>query len=547
MLDTSIIEISNKDPNTREITLIAHKLDIANDNGLDFKEEYTKKHMNSLINKPLVCSYYTVSDDLGTHEEIRDQNGNVVELRTIAIGTITDVWIDNLETNNRTSRALYCKGKVWSYKYPQIMNCIENSYNNRNQTSSIEVEIMEYESNPTMQYRAAKEYSYLGLCLLGKDVRPADKDSGVISIFQKEVAMAVSNDLGLGLNINTNKGGNVVADEKEIQFNYGKEMNIYFELSAMSHDDIRSALWNAVNPKDSDGNRDYKYWIRDVFNSYVIVSEWETDESFKINYTINESDNSVTVDKSSAIKVKQEWVEVTTTTVTVNDEMENKIKELESKLELKEKEIEELNAEKEEQLNKFNQKESEFNSLIEEKTSLENKIKELSTADTELNELQSKVENLQKEINSKEEALNNTKQTTNEEIIKLGLVINELKEQLSQLKPIKEEFDKLQAEKQEVELNEKRNSLKQFALNSKFVEEKEFAENEEIKQAIMEVNEAKIKDIIASRVVEKAIQETDNKINSNNSDVIINAKNPEDLNLLPTSVKEEMFAPVGRK
>ena len=494
--DTSIVEISNKDPNTREVTLIAHKLDIANSNGLDFKEEYTKTHMNSLINKPLVCSYYAVSDDLGTHEEIRDQNGKIVELRTLAIGTITDVWIDDLETNDGTSRALYCKGKVWSYKYPQIMNCIENAYNSRNQTSSIEVEIFEYEPNPTMQYRAAKEYSYLGLCLLSRNVQPADKDSGVVSIFQKEVAMAINSDLGLGLNINTNEGGKVVS-EKEVQFNYGKEMNIHFELSAMSHDDIRSALWNSVNPKDSDGNRDYKYWVRDVFNSYVIVSNYETDESFKMNYSINETENTISIDKESATKVKQEWVEINSISTEVSTE------DLE-------KQIEDLKT-------------------------------EVSTKEDTIKELQTKIEDLEKEISTKNESLKMTETESNEKILKLGEALTELKTQIAELQPIKEQYNVLQQENIEKETAQKREVLKQFALNSKLISEKEIEEDETIKSMIEACNESGIKGLIADRIVESAMIET----NTAKDDVVVHAKTPE--SLIPKTAKDEMFAPVGRK
>lgn len=129
-----------------------------------------------------------------------------------------------------------------------------------------------------------------------------------------------------------------------------------------------------------------------------------------------------------------------------------------------------------------------------------------------------------------------TETEANEKIIKLGESIEELKTQINTLIPIKEEYDKVQVELKAKETAEKQETLKQYALNSKMIEEKELSENEDIKKMIDELNESGIKSVIADRIVAKA------KVELNTNDVILHI-NPDGKDLLPQSAKSEMYAP----
>jgi len=300
------------------------------------------------------------------------------------------------------------------------------------------------------------------------------------------------------LNIN-NEGGKDVPDKQQIEFNFGKEIKNYIENNALSFDDIREQLWSQLNnEKDADGYVIYKYWIAELFNEYVVACENESGKYFKFTYTAGESD--VTVDMSSAVEVVSAWIPVNqnegTETNTVNEDLQNEV----------------------------------------------NGLKEtITTKDTEINDLKTQLETLQGEISQKDEALKFSSNEANEKIIQLGKVVTDLQEQVKSFEPIKEEYNKIQNELKEKELNEKREHLKKFALDSKFISEKDIEENEEIKVAINEVDEIKINTIIAKKVVEKATTEL-NETKTKTDDVTIHI-NENGKDLIPQSLKEKMYTP----
>lgn len=617
ILNSPIVEISSKNKNYKEIVMLVHVLDEENGNGLTFTKEATEKYYNTLIDMPLVARYFPEQDRIGDHEPVFDENGYIIGFNTVPIGTITEAWIGDYQVNAIEKKlALFAKAKIWSYRFPEATRCIENLFSNGNLDTSVEVEVYKYSDDSTLLHRKVKEFSYLSNCILGKGVEPADPNAGVLSISQKEIAMAVKSDLELNLkkedwgtgekieidnskesantsgswgNVNktslrnkilkasnykslvkeaylivedgwldspsshlkyphhfisdgklvihkggliaarqylakndpdntsaishlkkhyktlemewdvemNNKGGNDVP-EKEVTFNFGKEMKIHFESNAMSHDDIRSALWDGLNSeKDENGWTIYRYSIEDVYDTYLVAYDYDDSKYYKMNYSINESENTVTIDKESAVEVKKEWVEINPSTTVVSSEDH-------------EKEINKLKSQYEEEI-----------------ATKENKIKELET----------EIEKLNKEIATKDEALEMNEKQYAEKIIKLGESITELQGKLEELQPIKEQYEQMKREKEEKELNEKREALKTFALNSKMIKEEEFENNEEIKNMIMEVNEVGIKALIAERIVEQATAE----FNDQKGDVLINTKEPNDL--LPQSRREKLYTP----
>jgi hypothetical protein len=295
------VEISQKDSTTKEITMLVHKLDLVNGNGLDFKEEYASQYIDTILNKPVVTKYHPLKDDLGDHEPVYDSNGKITELRTIAIGTIKEAWIDDYQIDSSNMvRALFAKAIVWSYKYPQIVNCIENLFNDNSSTSSVEVEIYKYGENPSQEYRYPTEYAYLGNCLLGSTVTPADSDAGVISVFQKEIAMAVKHDLEM----NENSEGGEQMDKNAELFNKGYEIRDFLniEVSSLTFDQISSQIYNSLNPIDPKSlSRDYNYYINEIYNDHVIVEDWNDYKTlYKISYSI--------VNESVVLEAKDSWV-----------------------------------------------------------------------------------------------------------------------------------------------------------------------------------------------------------------------------------------------
>ena len=146
--------------------------------------------------------------------------------------------------------------------------------------------------------------------------------------------------------------------------------------------------------------------------------------------------------------------------------------------------------------------------------------------------LKQKIEQLNNEIaqlNDKDDA-----------IIKLNNQIEELKNELASLQPIKEEYERIQEEKRQAELLQKQESLKIYALNSKVIDESEFETNEELKNAILELNEQYIKSLIADRIVFK-VKELE--LNNKKSDDVVITVSSDGKDLIPEDKKSILYKP----
>ncbi|GEM_PF-3585847 len=470
-LPSSIIEISSKDNVTKEVIMLIHKIDVANGNGLDFKEEYVEKFKDTLINKPVVARYLPLTDDLGDHEPVFDSNGNIVRLETIAIGTIKEVWTDEFETNSNV-KALYAKADLWNYKYPEIITCIEKLYTNSNADSSVEVEIYSYGENPTQEYRFATDYTYIGNCLLGSNVPPADSDAGVLSVSQKEIANAVKTDLQ---NIkNVQKGENELA-EKEV-FNKGYETNYHgsMETSSLKFSEVRSQVYNLLNPVDvKNGSRAYNYYIRDMYIDYVIVEDWHDDVSlYKIPYSIS--------NEQVIISPNDQW-------------QKGSLGFIPEGIEIAQKEIE-INTLQQE----LNQAKEELSNMDEKKT------KEVSELENKVAELEAKIVELNSTVVSQEEV----KTTLEGKITELNSTV----EDLNKYK------DQVEATEKEIKLTELNNKY------SKLIPEDVF-KTEEVQNAIKELNSEKLNEIVVSEVAKHKLETA----STNNNDVIVVASKQDDL------------------
>lgn len=476
-LTSSIIEISSKNDITKEITMLVHKLDNTNHNGLDFKEEYaTTDVINTLINKPVVTKYYVSEDDLGGHEPVFNAQGKIIKLNTIAIGTITDAWIDNYTLEDESVvKAVFSKATLWKYKYPEIINVIERLFNEDNCDTSVEVEIFKYGENPTKEYRYPVEYEYLGNCVLGSNISPADDDAGVLSLSQKEIAEAVKKDLS-----NLEEKGDITLPDKEL---FNKGMKIVFkgtvENSELSQDEVRHQIYNLINPVNpSTEEREYNYWIRAIYQSYAIVEDWNNEAVlYKFNYSI--TNNVVSIDPVN------QWVQVEITYQPVGRT------ELSELVSIKEKEINELNE-------KINQSKEELSQMEEQIKELQSKIDELNSlvvsSKEEKVQLEAEIAGLKEQHDAKVTELNST---------------------IEELKVYKEKFVTAQKEEKIKELNSK---------YSKLIT-KEVFESERVQSAINELNEVELNSIVVEEIAKEKQVETE--INSKNDDVTVLASKEE--------------------
>ena len=479
-IKSSIIEISSKDNVSKEVTMLVHKIDFVNGNGLDFKEVYVEQFKDTLVNKPVVAKYYPLQDDLGDHEPIFDEQGNIIGLETIAIGTIKEVWVDDFSINSETTvKALYAKADLWNYKYPQVVSCVEKLFSNGNADTSVEVEIYSYGENPTASYRYATDYVYIGNCILGSNVPPADSNAGVINVAFKEVAMAVNKDLN---KIKSEKKGVVqVSDTTEV-FNKGFEVKFHGELetSALKFSEIRNQIYNILNPLDpKNGSRRYNYYLRDLYNEYVIAEDWDNEvDLYRIPYTI-ENDMVIIAPNDQWQKGQLGFIPEGVVIASLITEKESAVNTLQIEVNKLKEEIETMSQEK--------------------KLSVE----ELETKVTELN---SKIEELNGLLVSEKEAKTS-----------LEGQVTELNSKVEELEPFKAQVEKAEKDAKITELSSK---------YSKLLSEETF-KSEEVQKAINELNSVELNSIVVNEIAKEKVVETSSK--GNKDEVIVVAAKQEDL------------------
>lgn len=134
--------------------------------------------------------------------------------------------------------------------------------------------------------------------------------------------------------------------------------------------------------------------------------------------------------------------------------------------------------------------------------------------DTEVSSLAKSIASKEAEISSLKEELTKAKAELSEkdgQIIKLGETINSQKETIaerdsliSELEPVKAEMERLKAEKEARELAEKQEAMKSYVISTKYFTSEEIEANEEMKNAIAELDEAKVNSLIAKKVIAEA-------------------------------------------
>jgi hypothetical protein len=499
LLNIQLASILSESPySDRKLCLFfIHDFDY-NSNGLRITEELcsatnpktNKPFYDSLNGAPLVAALK--GDDLGGHEPEFDEDGNIIRLNTEGIGTLFNTHIGTYQINNEDIYGVWAEGFLW-LRFANTLNVVEELYNeNKKVDTSCEVSVGGFEFSEEGR-TATKSVLYFGHCLLGSTKRGAYADSGMYE-YNLQVAEAYQKDIknpSEEVEINSNEGGKDVPEKNQIEFNYGKDIINKLENNALSFDDIREQLWSQLNSeKDAEGYTVYKYWIAEVFNEYVVACESESGKYFKFTYSTGESE--ISLDINSAVEVVSTWIPVNDSTETNSEQLQNEI----------------------------------------------NGLKEQITAkETEINELKIKFETLQGELSQKDEALKLTENDKNEAIIKLNTAMEDLKTQISSLQPIKDKWETDQEQKRIAELNQKKEELKQYIINSKVFTAEEI-ENENIKQMIEELNESGVKALIADKIVERAKVELNTQTKTDDVNIHIN-ENGKDL------IPETIFSKYG--
>lgn len=191
-------------------------------------EEKALECAKSLINMPVQAKYKKIAgeDDLGSHEMHINPDGEIV-FDTESIGTHVDVWIEETEVTTVSGEVkklpcLYAKKRIWK-RNKNFINAIKRLYESESGLgSSWEIQTLEYTFKDGV--KTLTDYVFLSDCLLGSTTTPAyngtSKAISLSSLTEQElmVAEALSQDIisqGLDKN-NQEKEENILKKDENI-------------------------------------------------------------------------------------------------------------------------------------------------------------------------------------------------------------------------------------------------------------------------------------------------------------------------------------------
>lgn len=190
-----ILELSSKDDKDgkRQVKVILHEIykdkSQHNKNGITWLEEYCKNNIDSVKGISITCEF--INDErteiLG-HGETGTHDGVPVLENATMIGVLERGYIDDINVDGETKRALVGEGYIDAMRYKNFVDVLEEKIK-ANETIFGSVEIIGLKENGNrIKYlngyqeigRIPTEYRYSGFAVLG--VMPSDETSRVIEI-----------------------------------------------------------------------------------------------------------------------------------------------------------------------------------------------------------------------------------------------------------------------------------------------------------------------------------------------------------------------------
>ena len=481
---TYLSENSNK--TYMELEMIVSNTD-PNLNGVVTTKEFLENRADTLVHMPLQVDKdrleLGLTDSL-THKYDEEND----ELKTQSIGVITETW---LESNEDNPEFVTMKAKARVYKrYKATCDEIVTLYNAGDLKFSWEVSATGVKEENDLIY--INEGEFFGHCVVSQPAYP-------VASATKLVAEAYKEDLcdlcGLELSENEIKGGELTGME------YLKQL-----LAEMSIDDVRQAI--RVKIVEGFAKEDYSYYIFEMFQSYVIVEEWNWELGIQNFYKVDFSivDGEVVVDVANAIEMEQVWMP--------KEKIEDNMIISEFSYAKTQREISGL----EEQ-------------IVTLKSEIENATPEIEVEtedtktdiDTEIVSEEVEVKEIETEIAEDKNAPTEKEVKLSEEVIKLSEKIDKLKSELESYDILKSEVEAKKLAEQEV-INDAKKAELQTKIEKVFSEEEI---TEDIKTLISEMKENDILVLIAEKFLSSQVEEI---IETEEEDIIIEAEESNELN-----------------
>ncbi|WP_263624139.1 hypothetical protein [Cytobacillus kochii] len=358
IFEIQLNSISDTDnPTKSEVEFFLHDFNVSHNKAFIAKET-AQKVLSSLNGMPIVAKYYEKSstesndDALGGHEmqltKDRDTGNAIVTMGTMPIGVFTeDAYITTTtDSEGNEVEVVAGKGILWTSRFPNVVGLLKE-WIDEGITVSTSMEIL-YDSYKVEDgITEVLNFVYEGNCILNssdrgehKKIYPAYDESKITKL----IAEAITQD----------------KNEE------GENMEKFKKVFELSHGDIRSLIYNSLDPTLGENTCSY---IADVYENYFIANlySWDEDNSFdkyfKYNYT-NENDKVVVdIESKKEVFLKRNWEEV------VPEEIQAQLNEKEEQIETLEKQVNSVKESKEEIEGKFNKASEtivQLNSKVEE-------------------------------------------------------------------------------------------------------------------------------------------------------------------------------------
>jgi len=382
-----------------------------NQNKVYIEREIAEEMAKTLYNVPIVGEYVEKVDDFKDHGgriEIEDDSIEFVHT-TKPYGVVpanTDItWMSVTEDDGTVRDYLTCWGYLWTGRYPEVKRVIQQGNPQSLELDEDTLEGQWVKEGPLIYFKITKAV-FSALTILGENVPPAFESASIGAYYtlnpiafskqfnkmMRELKESFGEEVKQVVNFSkdeddqssdSNKGGKIMSDKKN-------RVVLAFEL-----DDIKSQLYDKVQPKDEDGNMEWRFSIHDVQDDKIIFYDHSENKHFRQHYTT--SDDGITLGEQQEVVVKDFAADEQMEDL---EQMKAKLDDLEVKLTHAQDKVVALEQEKE----TYAADKEELESLKQFKADVEKKEKEevitkfaLILADEDLQECKENIDKFTKE------------------------------------------------------------------------------------------------------------------------------------------------------
>jgi hypothetical protein len=276
-----------------------------NRNNSFISKETFEKALPSIYNCPIIGEYIETIDDFGSHGgkvEISDKGIKYIQT-TKPYGIINEsseiTWEDIVEANGVVNTYLCATGYLWTGRYDELLNVIQNS---KNQSMEIIVNDAKFEKINNQDVYVISDFIFSGFCILGSNVEPCFEQANIASYslekdefklqfsemlqeLKQSLNYQSSNTDVDNININQEGGTSLVEEKIKLLEKYGlTQETIDFNLEEISLEELENKLKKEFSNKPNVAEFSATYRQKRDALSGIFQDKVETDAEGKIVY-----------------------------------------------------------------------------------------------------------------------------------------------------------------------------------------------------------------------------------------------------------------------